>query len=557
MSEQQTQVISSTVSKALEAFIASSPKGVSTEALGVMSELVKSYQSMLPPNLFFQAVEQSPVAISITDPAANILYANRNFERVTGYSCQEVIGKNESILSNKTTPRIIYETIWGRIKQKKPWSGTLVNRRKDGTRYLAELTISPVLNSKGQTTHYLGIHRDVTDVNSLSKQVNYQKKLIESVVDASPVITALLDETGKVILDNMEYKKLAGDMRGHEPAREFLLSLQEVLGSDFENLKSKRIEFHNREVSFDPGGSGLPRCFTCSGSWIESMDDSADSFFEMNKGRYLLLVANEITAIKRQQQDMQTNAMRALMAEEELVQSMREALSGAIYQLQGPVNLIAAATNMQERRADIENPENKALLSALQEAMKAGQKALMTLQACVPESSNETPELLNLNLILREVLSMTTGRLLEQGIVIDWQPAMTLPLMSGRAKRLRSMFKQLVDNAIDAMSTGKSQSKSLLIKTAASDNELDIIVQDSGPGIAVDLRNKVFEPFFTSKANGGKQAGMGLSMVRDVINEHAGSINIDPDFDNGCRFNIRLPLHKSRIDQDQQVNETL
>lgn len=547
MAEQQTSPISNTVTRALEAFIASSPKDVSVEALSVVSDLVKSYKSMLPPNLFFEAVEQSPVAISITDPAANILYANRNFQRVTGYSCSEVIGKNESMLSNKTTPRIVYETLWSRIRQNKPWSGTLVNRRKDGSRYLAELTISPVIDNKGRTTHYLGIHRDVTEVNSLSKQVNYQKKLIESVVDASPVITALLDETGKVILDNMEYKKLAGDMRGLEPAKEFLSALQEVLGDDFEGLRGKKTDFQQREIGFDPGGGGQPRYFNCSGSWIESMDDSADAFFERNKTRYLLLVANEITILKRQQQEMQMNAMRALMAEEELVQSMREALSGAIYQLQGPVNLISAATNMQERRADIENPENRALLSALREALKAGQTALLTLQACVPESTNETPELLNINLILREVLALSTERMLQQGIVIDWQPAMTLPLISGRAKRLRTMFKQLIDNAIDAMSTGKTHNKSLLIKTMAMDNELEILVQDSGPGIPVGLRNKVFEPFFTTKGSSGKQAGMGLSMVQEVINQHAGSIRIDPDYSNGCRFELRLPLGKHLV----------
>lgn len=541
MSEQHAPPKGNTITRALEAFIDSSPKNVSSEALSVVSELVKSYKSMLPPNLFFEAVEQSPVAISITDPAANILYANMSFQKVTGYSCSEVIGQNESILSNKTTPRIIYETIWGRIQQKKPWSGTLVNRRKDGTRYLAELTISPVLNEEGTTTHYLGIHRDVTDVNSLSKQVNYQKKLIESVVDASPVITALLDEAGTVILDNMEYKKLAGDMRGHEPAREFLISLQEVLGEDFDGLRNKRIEFQNREVSFDPGGSGQPRCFNCSGSWIESMDDSADAFFEPNKMRYLLLVVNEITAIKRQQLEIQTNAMRALIAEEELVQSMREALSGAIYQLQGPVNLISAATNMQERRADIESPENRALLSALQEALKAGQKALMTLQACVPDSGNESPELLNLNLILREVLSLTTERMLKSGIVVDWQPAMTLPLVSGQAKRLRNMFKQLIDNSIDAMSSSNGIENSLLIKTTALNNEVEVVMQDTGPGISEELRNKVFEPFFTTKGGTGKQAGMGLSMVREVINEHASSIEIDPFYKNGCRFVIRIP----------------
>jgi nitrogen fixation negative regulator NifL len=169
----------------------------------------------------------------------------------------------------------------------------------------------------------------------------------------------------------------------------------------------------------------------------------------------------------------------------------------------------------------------------------------MTLQACVPDSSNESPELLNLNLILREVLGLTTERMLKQGIVIDWQPAMTLPLVSGQAKRLRNMFKQLIDNAIDAMSSAKAQENALLIKTTPIENEVEIIVQDSGPGISEALRNKVFEPFFTTKAGSGKQVGMGLSMVREVINEHAGSIEIDSAYANGCRFVIRLPVTRN------------
>ncbi len=109
------------------------------------------------------------------------------------------------------------------------------------------------------------------------------------------------------------------------------------------------------------------------------------------------------------------------------------------------------------------------------------------------------------------------------------------------------MFKQLIDNAIDAMASARGQENALLIKTRPHEHEVEIIIHDTGPGIAEDIRNRVFEPFFTTKGGSGKQAGMGLSMVRDVINEHAGSIEIDPAYLEGCRFEIRLPVsHQSR-----------
>lgn len=76
----------------------------------------------LPPRVFFETTEQASVAISITDPDAIILYANAAFERVTGYRADEVIGKNESLLSYRTTPRGYYERMWTDIKSGKSWA---------------------------------------------------------------------------------------------------------------------------------------------------------------------------------------------------------------------------------------------------------------------------------------------------------------------------------------------------------------------------------------------------------------------------------------------------
>jgi nitrogen fixation negative regulator NifL len=108
----------------------------------------------LPPEVYLQAVDQADLAISITDLAANILFANESFTRVTGYTPGEVVGNNESMLSNRTTPREIYQSMWTALMEQRPWSGKLLNRKKSGQLYLAELTISPVVDAAGKTTHY-------------------------------------------------------------------------------------------------------------------------------------------------------------------------------------------------------------------------------------------------------------------------------------------------------------------------------------------------------------------------------------------------------------------
>ena len=548
MSQNSIKVAAEDIASILQSFLNAPPAGIADEVLTALTEVFKSYSHILPPHLFFEAVEQSPVAISITDAKATILYANHSFEKVTGYSCKEIIGSNESMLSNKTTPRIVYETLWARITQQKPWSGTLINRRKDGTRYLAELTITPVLNEAHETTHYLGIHRDTTELHSLEKRVGNQKKLIESMVNAAPVVSALLDDNGQVVLDNLEYKKLATDMHNLEPAHEFLAALRKTLGDHFEKLYGQYKDFSDQEISFDPGGEAQPRCFLVSGTWIKELDDSADAFFEGQKRFYLLLVANEITQLKRQQEEARVNALRALTAEEELVQSMREALNGAVYQLQGPVNLIAAAEAMQQRR-DSNSKEGLALLSALNQALVAGRHALQTLQSCIPQTPLDIRDYVNVNRILRDVLTLSTERMLKNGIIVDWSPAPTLPAIYASERRLRGLFKQLVDNAIEAMSGHGGAIRELHIITRQTTDNLIVEIEDTGPGIPEALRLRIFEPFFTTKKSNNR-AGMGLSMVQDVVNEYAGTLEIDPAYSDGARIVISLPIRQKSVQND-------
>ena len=162
----------------------------------------------LPPWVFAKIVDQLTTAVCLTDTAANILYVNRAFTEVTGYAVSEVIGKSTAMLSDQCTPPRVYEQMWRQIKRGQPWTGLLTNRRKRDTVYLAELTVLPVRDEWAQTAYFLGIYRDVTAMHHLEQQVHYQKALIESMVDAAPAMIALLDENGRVILDNHEYKKL-------------------------------------------------------------------------------------------------------------------------------------------------------------------------------------------------------------------------------------------------------------------------------------------------------------------------------------------------------------
>jgi nitrogen fixation negative regulator NifL len=365
------------------------------------------------------------------------------------------------------------------------------------------------------------------------------KILLESVIDATPVIIALLNEAGQVILGNHKYQKLVTEFECHEPATLLLAVIKENLGEQWLHLCQQQGYFSDQEVRIDPGGYHYPRWFICSGTWFQETDTTNAA--EIDKPYYLLLVANDVTLLKRQQEEIRLNALRALLAEEELTENLRETLAGAIHQLEVPMNLMVAALNRLQRRAENSGTDKDPLCLILQETLTNSHKALNHLRQGMsfPESQKEIATPVNLNELIHEVLTIFTYRFLATGIVVDWQPALVLPSLLGHAKRLRSMFKQLIDNAIDAMKSNRQQ-RELHILTRSDTEIITVTLEDTGSGIAEELRLKVFEPFFTTK-KAEKRTGMGLTTVQEIVNLHAGTIYIDPDYTNGSRFILHFP----------------
>lgn len=525
------------VSDAIRSFLASPPEGTPAEVIEAFAAL--GNERILPPKLFLETVEQAPIAISITDPTARIFYVNSAFEQLTGYARSEVIGKNESVLSSKSTPFSVYQTLWETIQDRRVWQGTLVNHRKDKQEYLAELTISPVMNAANQIAYYLGMHRDITDLHRLEQRLKFQKNLTETALHAAPIVMAVVAADRKVLLDNPAYKALRGDLRGTEPAQLFLDALQQQIGFDFGDVSRVDKGFTNVEVRLDPAGSALPRWFVCSGVRIAELDEAAQNYFTGSRldRCSLLLIANEITSGRNRINQARLNMIRASMAEQQMVQTMREAISAAIFKLQAPLNVIKAALSMPASGED-----RGGLRKVLQQALESGDEAMESLHGALPSPVAEQTSLVNINELLHEVLRLSTEKLLAGGVVIDWCPAPVLPGVTGRANSLRGLFKYLIDNAIEALNESGQDFREIRLETRVEGQELVIEVMDNGPGVPEAHRLKVFEPFFCGWTQPKEHAGMGLTMAQEVVIGHGGSLEIDPDFLGGCRMVVRLPV---------------
>jgi len=110
----------------------------------------------------YQAIEQSPVSVMITDTDANIEYVNSAFEQITGYLSTEVLGQNPRKLKSGKTPPKLYQEMWQTITSGKAWQGEMMNRKKNGELYWENVHITPVIFDAGTISNYLAVKEDIT-----------------------------------------------------------------------------------------------------------------------------------------------------------------------------------------------------------------------------------------------------------------------------------------------------------------------------------------------------------------------------------------------------------
>ena len=121
-----------------------------------------------------RAVDQSPTIVLMTDLDGKIRYVNKQFEKTTGYTAEEVLGKNPSLLKSGRTPIKVYDELWNNLTQGKEWHGELLNRKKNGNHYWESANIYPLKDEHGRVIHYIGMKEDI----NLRKEM--ERELIEA-----------------------------------------------------------------------------------------------------------------------------------------------------------------------------------------------------------------------------------------------------------------------------------------------------------------------------------------------------------------------------------------
>jgi len=190
------------------------------------------------------SVSGNPFPIIITNSSSKIVYVNKAFEQATGYTFDEVMGKDPKIISAGKTPQSTYEDMWKHLSQGLPWRGELVNRHKNGTEYIDNTLIFPLLDEQGKVTHYIAHKEDVSEKKATAEYIerlNYYDPLTSLPnrrllgVRFEELLADKNDQLALFWIDLDDFKKI-NDLYGHDAGDEMIIEMGRRLSESVPNV---------------------------------------------------------------------------------------------------------------------------------------------------------------------------------------------------------------------------------------------------------------------------------------------------------------------------------
>ncbi|MBI3605753.1 MAG: HAMP domain-containing protein [Nitrospirae bacterium] len=228
----------------------------------------------------------------------------------------------------------------------------------------------------------------------------------------------------------------------------------------------------------------------------------------------------------------QNKALEERLRETEHFTALGQLASGIAHEIRNPLNFISLSIDHLKEKAGRASPDEKERMSDLMSSIKSEIFRLNNMVEDILKYGRPLRlqiEWMNLNLLLKEVISLANQKAIEQGVEIEYVPG-EIPLIEGDSERIKTCLMNIVANGIQAMPTGGK----LAIRALRPDPSFVVLeIIDNGPGISPDDLKKVFQPYFTTKQLG---IGLGLALTKRIIEEHHGKIEISSEIERGSGF---------------------
>ncbi|WP_224427931.1 MULTISPECIES: PAS domain S-box protein [Bacillaceae] len=462
------------------------------------------------------ALDESAI-VAFTDNNGMITYANDKFVELSKYSREELLGQNHRIVNSGHHSPEFFRELWNTINKGEIWRGEILNKAKDGTHYWVDTVIVPFLNKEGSPYQYVAIRRDITE------QKNVQLQLEESVREVSDItyaleqssIIAFTDKRGIITKVNSKFCEISGYTR-----EELIGKTHRIVNSGYHSKEF----FRNVWQTIAQGEiwKGEIRNKRKDGTyyWV---DTTIVPFLDKNNKPYqYLAIRNDITEKKRTEEVL--HRQDKLAAVGQLAAGVAHEIRNPLTSIKGYAEFLSMDETEKDRQEyfDIILDEIERVNSIVEEFMLLSKPTVSVL---------ERKPLLP---IIDNVVSILDYQLRKSKIKLNRIYEEPNLFVECDENKLKQVFLNFIKNAVEAMPNGGS----IEITVKREDEDITIMIKDSGIGMSKEQIKKLGEPFFTTKKDGN---GLGLMVSFKIIENLNGKVYIDSEQNKGTSFHITLP----------------
>jgi two-component system, LuxR family, sensor kinase FixL len=506
--------------------------GESIEAVGIVLALSNRKSDEDAMSRLAAIVTSSEDAIAGATLEGIVTDWNRGAEAVFGYTSEEMIGKTIAVLVPAENQRDAFEAL-ERIKRGEPVTHFETRRRrKDGRIIDVSLTVSPVRDGSGRLLGAAKVARDITVAKQAQAALVEREAHLRSVLETIPDAMIVIDARGIIQSFSAAAQRLFGFAADEIIGQNVSLLMPAPYREEHDGHLARYARTGERRVigrgrvvvGLRRDGSTFPMELSvgeaCSGA-----------------GHFFTGFVRDLTERQETQQRMQD--LQAALVHISRFSAMGEMASTLAHELNQPLTAVASYLNGC-RRLLLDVDDKKAVMirdavdRAADQALRAGQ-IIRRMRQFVARGDTER-HVENLAKLIEEASALALVGIKETGVRVTFHLDRRAAFVLVDKIQIQQVILNLMRNAIEAMQ--EMSRRELTVSTVEIDADtVEVVVTDTGPGIAKEIVHQLFQPFVTTKADG---MGIGLSISRTIIEAHGGRLWVEPNAEGGTIFRFTL-----------------